>query len=265
VSRSPWRPLLAGAACLILLFLLAPLFVVAPVSMTPLDHMRKVQRHYVRLFGDPDWLAGLLNSLAIATTATLVTLAAGAAFAIGAWRLAGRTTTLLYLMLLAPMILPPIVYAVGLFRLWAELKMLDTFVGTAIAHTVLATPFVVVTVGASLAALDPRLELAARGLGASPWQAVGRVILPNLLPGLAAGGLFAFVASWDEIVVTLFITGRRIVTLPRKIWEGVIDAVDPRIAAVGTLLILFTVAMLAADRLIDRTRRQATASTRGAP
>jgi putative spermidine/putrescine transport system permease protein len=88
--------------------------------------------------------------------ATLVTLAAGAAFAIGAWRLAGRTTTLLYLMLLAPMILPPIVYAVGLFRLWAELKMLDTFVGTAIAHTVLATPFVVVTVGASLAAHDPR-------------------------------------------------------------------------------------------------------------
>jgi putative spermidine/putrescine transport system permease protein len=91
------------------------------------------------------------------------------------------------------------------------------------------------------------------------------VILPNLLPGLAAGGLFAFVASWDEIVVTLFITGRRIVTLPRKIWEGVIDAVDPRIAAVGTLLILFTVAMLAADRLIDRTRRHATASIRGVP
>jgi putative spermidine/putrescine transport system permease protein len=158
-------------------------------------------------------------------------------------------------MLLAPMILPPIVYAVGLFRLWAELRMLDGYPGTIIAHTVLALPFVVITVATSLSALDPRIEFAARSLGASPMQAVRRVILPNILPGMAAGGLFAFVTSWDEIVVTLFITARRVVTLPRKIWEGVIDAIDPRIAAVGTLLILFTLVLLAIDRAIAGRRR----------
>lgn len=258
-ARSPWRPLGAAAAYAIIAFLVMPLFVVAPVSLTPRDFLSlpdgpPTLRHYDRLFGDPEWLRGLLTSLSVAATATVLSLAFGAAFAIGAWRLSGRTVTALYLLMLAPMILPPIVYAVALFRLWAELRMLDTFAGTVIAHTVLAAPFVVITVGAALSALDPRLEFAARNLGATPLQAVWRVILPNVVPALAAGGLFAFVASWDEIVVTLFITGRRIVTLPRKIWEGVIDAVDPRIAAVGTLLILFTVALLLLERAIARGR-----------
>lgn len=254
------RCALAAAAYAVMVFLVAPIFVVMPVSLTTKTYLSLPTEgttldHYDRLFGDPGWLAGLLNSAVIAAAATVLSLGLGTAFAIGAWRLAGRTMTLLYLMLLAPMILPPIVYAVGLFRLFAWLRMLDGYPGTIIAHTVLALPFVVITVSTALSALDPRIEFAARSLGATPMQAVRRVILPNIVPGMAAGGLFAFVTSWDEIVVTLFITARRVVTLPRKIWEGVIDAIDPRIAAVGTLLILFTLLLLVLDRAIASRRR----------
>jgi putative spermidine/putrescine transport system permease protein len=253
------RSALAAAAYAVMIFLVVPIFVVMPVSLTTKSYLSLPTEgttfdHYDRLFADPGWLAGLINSAVIAAAATVLALVLGTAFAIAAWRLAGRTMTLFYLLLLAPMILPPIVYAVGAFRLFAWLRMLDGYPGTIIAHTVLALPFVVITVATSLSALDPRIEFAARSLGATPLQAVHRVILPNILPGVAAGGLFAFVTSWDEIVVTLFITARRVVTLPRKIWEGVIDAIDPRIAAVGTLLILFTLVLLAADRMLARRR-----------
>jgi putative spermidine/putrescine transport system permease protein len=254
------RSALAAAAYAVTVFLVAPIFVVMPVSLTTKTYLSlpadgTTLDHYDRLFADPAWLTGLINSGLIAAAATLLSLALGTAFAIGAWRLSGRTMTLFYLVLLAPMILPPIVYAVGLFRLYAWLRMLDSYPGTIIAHTVLALPFVVITVATALASLDPRIEFAARSLGATPLQAVRRVILPNIVPGMAAGGLFAFVTSWDEIVVTLFIAGRRVLTLPRKIWEGVIDAVDPRIAAVGTLLILFTLVLLVLDRAIAGRRR----------
>ena len=249
------RGAVVAAAYAVMVFLVAPIFVVMPVSLTTKSYLSlptdgTTLDHYDSLFGDPGWLTGLLNSAGIAAATTMLSLLLGTAFAIAAWRLAGRTMTLLYLLLLAPMILPPIVYAVGAFRLFAWLKMLDGYPATIIAHTVLALPFVVITVGTALSTLDPRIEFAARSLGATPLQAVRRVILPNIVPGIAAGGLFAFVTSWDEIVVTLFITARRVVTLPRKIWEGVIDAIDPRIAAVGTLLILFTLVLLAADRMI---------------
>jgi putative spermidine/putrescine transport system permease protein len=258
------RGAVAAIACAVTAFLILPIFVVLPVSLTTKSYLSLPEEgvtldHYGRLFGDPAWLAGLLNSALIATAATASSLVLGTAFAVGAWRLAGRTMAALYLMLLAPMVLPPIVYSVALFRLWAELRLLDTYPGTIVAHTVLALPFVVITVGTSLSALDPRIEFAARSLGATPLQAVRRVILPNIVPGMAAGGLFAFVTSWDEIVVTLFITARRVVTLPRKIWEGVIDAIDPRIAAVGTLLIAFTLVLLAVDAALARRRRMAAA------
>ena len=121
-----------------------------------------------------------------------------------------------------------------------------------VVHVVLGLPFVIVTIGATLATLDRRMAQAARSLGASPLQSIRRVILPNIVPGMLAGGLFAFVASWDEVVVTLMITSRRLTTLQRQIWQGIVDAVDPRVAAVGTLLILLTVGVLVAERLLAR-------------
>jgi putative spermidine/putrescine transport system permease protein len=136
-------------------------------------------------------------------------------------------------------------------KLWAKLSLLDTYVGVILVHVVLALPLTVLAIGASLSNLDQRLVQAARSLGARPMTVFAKVILPNILPGVAAGAVLAFVVSWDEITVTLFITGRAVVTLPRLIWTSIEDAVDPALAAIATLLLLVTVLALLARSVFD--------------
>jgi putative spermidine/putrescine transport system permease protein len=147
-------------------------------------------------------------------------------------------------LMLTPMIVPTIIYALGLYRLYAELGLLDTFTGVIAAHATLGLPYVVITVGAALANFDRRLEQAARSLGASSGQTLRWVIVPNILPGILSGAVFAFVTSWDELVVVLFVAGRHVHTLPRAIWTGVSESLDPTIAAVATLLIAVTILLL---------------------
>jgi putative spermidine/putrescine transport system permease protein len=258
MSPSASMPVLLRLAALFaVLFLIMPLLVVLPMSLTPQSFLSLPTdgvslQHYAGLWTDAGWSDAVTTSFAIAALSAAVALILGTAFAVAAWHLPGRTTTLLNLMLYGPMIVPPVIYGVGIFRLWADLGMLDTFAGVLVVHVVLGLPFVIVTIGTTLATLDRRMAQAARSLGASPLQAIRRVILPNIVPGMLAGGLFAFVASWDEVVVTLMITSRRLTTLQRQIWQGIVDAVDPRVAAVGTLLILLTVGVLVAERLLAR-------------
>ena len=252
-------PLLRVSAALAVLFLIMPLLVVVPMSLTTQTYLSLPTdgvslQHYAGLWTDEDWSRAVTTSFAIASLSAAIALVLGTAFAVAAWNLPGRTTAALNLMLYGPMIVPPVIYGVGIFRLWADLGVLDTFGGVLVVHVVLGLPFVIVTVGATLATIDRRLGQAARSLGASPLQTIRRVILPNIAPGMLAGGLFAFVGSWDEVVVTLMITSRNLTTLQRKIWQGVVDAVDPRVAAVGTLLILLTVGALVADRVLARRR-----------
>jgi putative spermidine/putrescine transport system permease protein len=260
MSPSASAPILLRLAALFaVLFLIMPLLVVLPMSLTTQSFLSLPEdgvslQHYAGLWTDEGWSSAVTTSFAIAAFSSVIALIFGTAFAVAAWHLPGRTTTMLNLLLYGPMIVPPVIYGVGIFRLWADLGALDTFAGVLVVHVVLGLPFVVVTVGANLATIDRRMAQAARSLGASPLQAIRRVILPNIVPGMLAGGLFAFVGSWDEVVVTLMITSRRLTTLQRKIWQGVVDAVDPRVAAVGTLLILLTVGVLLAERLLARRR-----------
>ena len=123
-----------------------------------------------------------------------------------------------------------------------------------LAHTVTGLPYVVLTVSASLSNLDPRLEQAARGLGASIGQTLRYVIVPNIIPGVLSGAIFAFIHSWDELVVVIFIGGRALFTLPRRMWDGINDNLDPVIAVVATGMILFTLLVLTAE-LSLRARR----------
>src|SRR4051812_29820038 len=116
-------------------------------------------------------------------------------------------------------------------------------------------PYVVITFSTALAAFDPRLEQAARGMGASLFQTLRWVILPRIAPGIASGAIFAFIHSWDELVLVLFIASRQVFTLPRKIWDGINENLDPSMAAVAVLLIVFTVALLTLDGAL-RARRQ---------
>ena len=260
MSPSAGTPILLRLAALFaVLFLNMPLLVVLPMSLTTQSFLSLPSdgvslQHYAGLWTDAGWSSAVTTSFAIAAFSSVIALILGTAFAVAAWHLPGRATAMLNLLLYGPMIVPPVIYGVGIFRLWADLGVLDTFPSVLVVHVVLGLPFVVVTVGATLATLDRRMAQAARSLGASPLQAIRRVILPNIVPGMLAGGLFAFVGSWDEVVVTLMITSRRLTTLQRKIWEGVVDAVDPRVAAVGSLLILLTVGVLLAERLLARRR-----------
>ena len=147
-------------------------------------------------------------------------------------------------LILAPLIVPIVIVAIGMFSLYVRWRLGGSLVGLVLAHTALAVPFVVVSVSASLRTMDRNLELAAANLGANPRQTFRRVTLPIILPGVIAGAIFAFITSWDEVVVAIFLTSARFRTLPVEMWEQVRQAVDPTVAAVATTLLVVTTVLL---------------------
>ena len=240
------------ASTAILLFLILPITIVIPVSLTDQRYLSLPQhglslQHYRNLLASPAWQSSLALSAGIATAATAIAVLAGTLCAIGAWRLGTRTAKAIAALTLLPLIVPTIVYALGLYRLYARLGWLDTVPGVIVAHAVTGLPYVTILVGTALAAMDPRLEPAARGLGARPTQLLARILLPILRPAILSGALLAFIHSWDELVIVLFIAGRRVFTLPRRMWDGINDKLDPSLAAVAVLLIALSATLLAID------------------
>ncbi|MBR0666180.1 ABC transporter permease [Roseomonas hellenica] len=252
-------PFARSLAWATVLYLVLPITIVIPVSFTDQRFLSLPQetlslRHYANLFGSEAWLSAIGQSAMIAVASTLLAVVAGTLCAIGCWRIGRRSTELLRALMLLPLIIPSIVYAIGLYRYFGPLGLLDRFLGATIAHGVTGIPYVVITVSAALAAFDPRLEQAARGMGASLSQTLRWVILPRIMPGIASGAIFAFIHSWDELVIVLFIASRQVFTLPRKIWDGINENLDPTMAAVAVLLILFTVLLLFLDGAFRRRR-----------
>jgi len=237
-------------AWIAVLFLLLPIAVVVPVSFTPQRYLslpgaELSLRHYNALLADPQWLRSIMDSLIVGLSATALAVLLGTMCAIGCWRISSRLSEIIRLIMLAPMIVPSIVHALGFYQAWVQFGLIDTYAGLIAAHTMKGMPYVVITVSAALANVELKLEQAARSLGASLAQTLRRVIIPAAMPGILAGAVFAFVTSWDELVVNLFITSRNVYTLPRKIWDGIHDNINPSVAAVATLLILITlIAML---------------------
>jgi putative spermidine/putrescine transport system permease protein len=250
---SPTRILAWLTAC----FLLLPILVVIPISFTPERYLSMPSgslslRHYASLINDARWSKSILDSVVVAFSATALSVVLGTAFAVGAWRLGVPLARRLRLLMLAPIIVPPIVHAIAFYRAWAVAGLLDSYLGLVLVHAMKGLPFVVLTVAASLANVDARLEQAARSLGATQAQAMRWVVLPQIGTGLISGAAFAFITSWDEIVVALFLTSRHVVTLPRRIWEGLADNIDPAIAALGTLMVLATLAVVLVTTLRPR-------------
>ncbi len=243
------------------LYLVLPISIVVPISFTDRRYLSLPEdglslRHYANLFSSDAWLGAIGQSALIALASTLLAVVAGTLCAIGCWRIGRRSTELVRALMLLPLIIPSIVYAVGLYRYFGRLDLLDRFLGVTLAHGVTGIPYVVVTVSTALAAFDPRLEQAARGMGASLAQTLRWVILPRIMPGIASGAIFAFIHSWDELVLVLFIASRQVFTLPRKIWDGINENLDPTMAAVAVLLIAFTVLLLIADGALRRRRSE---------
>lgn len=244
-------------AWLVLSFLALPAFIVIPVSFTDTRYLALPQdgvslQHWKTFLTSRDWLLSIWQSFWIATVSTAAAVVAGTLCAVACWRLASRGAERVRSAMILPLAVPTIVYALGIYRLYVELDLVGTGLGVVLAHAVTGLPYVVLTVSAALSNLDPRLEQAARGLGASVGQTLRHVIVPNALPGVLSGAIFAFIHSWDELLVVIFIGGRALFTLPRRMWDGINDNLDPVIAVVATGMILFTLLVLTAELALRR-------------
>lgn len=256
----PAALVLAG---LVALFLLAPLIAVVPISFTPTRFLQMPRGawsliHYRALIDNPDWLASVLLSLRIGVVASLLATALATAFALGIWMLRPRFSALLVGFVLLPMVVPPVVSAMTLYFLLTTLSQVsdlvgyDSWLGVTLAHVVMIVPFPVVLLLVALAGVDRRIDLAARGLGASVLRRALTVILPNIRFGILTALLLAFVLSWEEIGVTLFVTSVNAITLPRLMWMGVHDNIDPAIASISVVLILITGLVLGGRAIAQR-------------
>ncbi|AUQ52455.1 spermidine/putrescine transport system permease protein PotC (plasmid) [Phaeobacter inhibens] len=239
-----------AASILILGFLVLPIVTIIPLSFThdsilsyPVE--RWSLRWYKVLWENPIWGEVLKNSLVIAVASTIVATALGTLASIGLTRRHCPAPGLLTAFLLTPMIVPVIITGVASYFFYTKLGLTNSFTGMILAHSILGTPFVVITVTATLQGFDQNQRRAAYSLGARPWFAFTTVIMPQIAPGILSGALFAFITSFDEVIVALFIAGTEQYTLPRQMFSGIRENLDPTIAAVATVMITVSIVILA--------------------
>jgi putative spermidine/putrescine transport system permease protein len=236
------RRLLVAVCTLIYIFLMLPLVVVFPISLSSAPYMQfpppglSIQ-WYERYLDDPQWIDATVRSLYIGGATAVLSLLLGVplAFSLARGRYAGRIV--IDRLALAPLIVPVIILSVGLYGLFAKLKLIGEWYGLVLAHTVLALPFVVLVMVAGLRDFDRALEQAAEGLGAGRVRTLFRITLPLLRPSLVSAGLLAFISSFDELVVALFLAGPNM-TLPKKMFDNILMEIDPTIAAVSVMQIV---------------------------
>jgi len=254
-------------AAMVAVFLLLPLVAVVPVSFTPARFLSMPGdvwslRHYQALLDNPAWAESVWLSTRIGLLSATIATALALAFSLGVWMFRPWFSGILYGFVLLPMVAPPVVSAITLYFFLIGLSKFngiiayDTWVGVAVAHAVMIAPFAVVMITVALSQVDRRIDLAARGFGASISQRVFRVILPNIRFGVITAAFLSFVLSWEEIGVTLFITSVNAVTLPRMMWMGLRDNIDPAIAAISVLLIVIVIAAILAKTIIAARWRQ---------
>jgi putative spermidine/putrescine transport system permease protein len=198
-------------------------------------------RWYADFFGNPLWTSASMTSLLLGAIVTVLATGLGIMAALGLRRLPGSLGRLIATLLMLPLVVPIILVAVAIFYLYARLGLVGDFRGLVLAHTILALPYVLVCVNASLASFDDTLLRAAASLGSSPIYSFFRVQLPVIRPGVISGALFAFITSFDELVVTLFVGGPNYRTLPRQIWSGVRESMSPTVMAAAVVLGVTTI------------------------
>lgn len=248
----------------IFVFLIAPILIIVPLSFNAEPYFTFTEK---MLAFDPDgyslkwyrdfveneqWLHSLQNSVIIAVCATLLATVLGTVAALGLSRPVMPYRTLVMGVLISPMIVPLIISAAGMFFFYSEVGLAQTLPGVILAHTALGTPFVVITVTATLVGFDQSLIRAANNLGASPPTVFFRIIMPLILPGVISGALFAFITSFDEVVVVLFLAGFDERTIPRQMWSGIREQISPTILAVATMLVAVSIMLLTVLELLRR-------------
>jgi putative spermidine/putrescine transport system permease protein len=253
--RGPGTVAVAALAGAVLLFLIAPVIIILIVSFSGADYLSFPPpylslRWYQRFLGTPSWRQAIVVSTQVAVLTMLFATVLGLLAALALVRGHFRGKGAVYAVLLSPLIVPTIITAIGLYFFFVRLKATGSIVAMALGHTVLALPVVVIIMAAALQGFDIRLEQAALSLGASRLTALRRITLPLILPGLLSAALFAFLTSFDELLIPLFLSGVEVQTLTVRVWNSLVLEVDPTIAAVSSFLIGVTAVVLGASALL---------------
>lgn len=249
----------------VLFFLILPILTMIPLSfnaepffsftqgMLQLDPAAYSLRWYADIFENPNWMLAIRNSFIIGICATIIATSLGTVAAVGLASANMPLRRLITALLLSPMIVPLIIVAAGMFFFYTRFNLVATYTGLIIAHAALGVPFVIITVTATLSGFDRSLYQAGLSLGDTPFGVFRRVVLPMIRPGVISGALFAFVTSFDEIVLVLFLAGPEQRTIPRQMFAGIREQISPTILAVATLLIIISMSVLA---LLEWLRRR---------
>jgi len=257
-TTSLTRLLLWTTTAAVLFFLIAPIVVIFPLSLSSGELLTLPVpgyslRWYEDFFTSSKWLSATRNSFIVGIATAALATALGTAAALGIFLGRFRGKAVLVALLSTPMVVPVVVTAVAMYFAFSLVGLNNTLAGLILAHTVLSVPYVLITVLATLQTFDPNLLKAAATLGAPPHVAFRRVVLPLIAPGVATGALFAFATSFDELVVAIFVSGPGQFTLPRQMYAGLREFLSPTIAATAVMLVLCSLGLLATNEFI-RTR-----------
>lgn len=249
---------------IIFVFLITPILVVMPLSfnaedfftftpeMLRFDPAGYSLKHYEDFFTNSDWQNALRNSILIAPAATLLSVTFGTLAAIGLSQPHVPFRRAIMAILISPMIVPLIISAAGMYFFYSRIGLQGTYLGVVLAHAALGIPFVIITVTATLVGFDNSLTRAAANMGANPVTTFFRVQMPLILPGVISGALFAFITSFDEVVVVLFVGSAGQKTLPWQMFTGLREQISPTILAVATILVVISIALLTVVELLRR-------------
>lgn len=260
------RKILRGINLFVLIFLVSPILIIVPISFSSSRFLEFPPpgwspQWYEAYFTSQAWVSATKQSLGVGIATAFVSLVVGSAAAMALVRGSPRMRRIGYQLLLAPMIVPVIISSVALYFLFAKLQLVNTSIALVIAHSIGAVPLVVLIAAASLQAQNVRLEHAAASLGASRIVTIWRIVLPLIRPALVVAGFMAFLHSFDEVVLSLFLSGPNTKTLPVQMWSGIREEITPTIAAVSSLLIAFTVFIYGGLAIVRRAGERRTESS----
>ena len=263
-SERVWYYTFRTLCVLIFIFLVGPIFVIIPLSFNELPYFTFTPemlafdpagystKWYQEFFTEESWQQAVKNSFLIAVFATLISTFLGTLGALGLSRPEMPFRKTIMALLISPMIVPLIISAAGMYFFYARIGIASTHIGVILAHAALGIPFVIITVTATLVGFDHSLTRAAASLGSSPTRTFFVVIVPIILPGVISGALLAFITSFDEVVVVLFVGSVEQRTIPWKMFSGIREEIRPTILAVATLLVFISIVLLTMVELLRR-------------
>jgi putative spermidine/putrescine transport system permease protein len=242
---------------MIFAYLIFPIFIVIPISFSSSSFLEFPPpgfsfRWFENFFQRRDWVSATILSVKLAAMTTVFATALGipASFALARHKFPGKNWV--YAFILSPMIVPIIITAIAIYFFYAKLRFIGSILGMVFAHSTLAIPKVIIILTATLQTFDRTLEKASMNLGAGPFRTFRKVTLPIIRPGVISAALFAFITSFDELIITMFICGTKSTTLPKRMWDGMRLEIDPTIAAVSSFVIVISILVLFAAEFFRR-------------